>query len=56
MYTGTLIDDLMAAVERAEEHVRLAAKEDQTFVLAPALFEMGQAEMGQTEQRMLGAA
>ena len=51
MYTGTLIDDLMAAVERAEERVQLASQEDQMYVLVPALYEMGQ-----TEQNLLGAA
>ena len=43
MYTGTLIDDLMAAVERAEEHVQLAARvslspeKDPACVLMPSI-------------------
>jgi hypothetical protein len=54
MYTGTLIDDLMAAVDRAEEHVELGSqisRDEQAYVLAPALYEVGQ-----SEQNLLGAA
>jgi hypothetical protein len=51
MYTGTLIDDLMAAVERAEARLQLASREDQAYVPAPALYQMGQ-----TEHNLLGAA
>ena len=51
MYTGTLIDDLMAAVERAEKRAELVSRDDQTHALAPALYEMGQ-----TEQNLFGAA
>ena len=50
MYTGTLIDDLMAAVERAEERTQSSAQEDQKY-LVPALYEMAQ-----SEQNLLGAA
>jgi hypothetical protein len=60
MYTGTLIDDLMAAVERAEEHVQLAARvslsplspqKDPACVLMPALYNVTQ-----IDQNLLGAA
>ena len=51
MYTGTLIDDLMKAVERAELHTQSASQDDQKFLLVPALYEMGQ-----SEQNLLGAA
>jgi hypothetical protein len=51
MYTGTLIDDLMAAVERAEERTQLAAQDDRKYLLVPTLYEMGK-----TEQNLQGAA
>jgi hypothetical protein len=57
MYTGTLIDDLMAAVERAEEHIRLAPmvplfpEKDPACVLMPALYSVTQ-----IDQNLLGAA
>ncbi len=40
MYTGTLIDDLMAAVDRAEEHVELAKQERLDSLLATTIYEM----------------
>ncbi len=51
MYTGTLIDDLMAAVERAEEHVQLASQEKMDNLLVAAI-----CEMVKSDQNMLGAA
>jgi hypothetical protein len=51
MYTGTLIDDLMAAVDRAEEHVQLARQERMDDLLATAIYEMVK-----SEQNMQGAA
>jgi hypothetical protein len=53
MYTGTLIDELMAAVERAEAQTQGQAsgtKQQDSYVV-PALFELGPAE-----QALLGAA
>ena len=53
MYTGTLIDDLIAAVERAEEHTQAAAQknEELEYLLVPALYQVAQHETA-----MLGAA
>ena len=51
MYTGTLIDDLMAAVERAEEHAQRASQEKMDNLLAVAICEMVKGD-----QNLLGAA
>lgn len=51
MYTGTLIDDLMAAVERAERHAELEAHTPQPEPwIAVGRFEVG------TEPNLLGVA
>jgi hypothetical protein len=43
MYTGTLIDDLMAAVELAQQTAQGSAqKEELNFHFAPALYEVSQ--------------
>ena len=54
MYTGTLIDDLMATVERAEENVLLRAK-SQEQILA-AWHEMAASELRMVEPSYLGVA
>jgi hypothetical protein len=44
MYTGTLIDDLMAAVERVEEHAQGAADagdEKLAYCHVPLPYELG---------------
>ncbi len=53
MYTGTLIDELMAAVERAEEHAladQMPRDERVAFCYVPAAYEMS------AEPNFLGAA
>lgn len=51
MYTGTLIDDLMAAVERAERHAELEAHTPQPEPwIAVGRFEVG------AEPNLLGVA
>ncbi len=54
MFTGTLIDDLMAAVDRAEERVskeRNSRDERVALLYSPASYEMNQAD-----SNLLGAA
>jgi hypothetical protein len=51
MYTGTLIDDLMAAVDRAEEHAQMAKQDALDSMLVSAIYEMVQ-----SDQNLLGAA
>lgn len=51
MYTGTLIDDLMAAVERVETHAQHARQEQFDNLLDVAIYEMVKAD-----QSMAGAA
>ncbi len=51
MYTGTLIDDLMAVVDRAEENTRPATQEKFDNLLVAAI-----CEMVNSDQDMRGAA
>ena len=52
MYTGTLIDDLMAAVERAEAQAQTPAQEEGLqYRLIPTLYEATR-----QESALLGAA
>ncbi len=55
MYTGTLIDDLMATVERAEEHayVNPNSREERAYRNTPASSVL---EMVQREPNLIGAA
>lgn len=51
MYKGTLIDDLMATVERAEQHVQQedSMELDRWYAVAPG-------ELGQAEPNLIGVA
>ena len=52
MYTGTLIDDLMATVERAEQHAQQAADSaelDRWYAVAPD-------ELGPAQPNLVGVA
>ena len=51
MYKGTLIDDLMATVERAEQHVQQedSVELDSWYSVAPG-------ELGQAEPNLIGVA
>lgn len=52
MYTGTLIDELMAAVDRAESNEQMQAVREETgFSYISSSYEIGQ-----NEQNLLGAA
>jgi len=47
MYTGTLIEDLIATVERAEEHTDApenAQDEKLAYCYSPAIYALGQQE------------
>ncbi len=54
MYTGTLIDDLMATVERAEENVLLRANSREQ--IPTAWHEMAVGELRIVEPSLLGVA
>ncbi len=54
MYTGTLIDDLMATVERAEENVLRRA--DSRQQIPAAWHEMAAGELRIVETSLLGVA
>jgi hypothetical protein len=53
MYTGTLIDELMTAVERTEKHaVEVRSQEEKLAYF----YNLAQSEMGQYESKLAGVA
>jgi hypothetical protein len=57
MYTGTLIEDLIKTVERAEEHVQEEAEEAMVQeVRLSYWYAAAQREMSQLEQTLAGVA
>jgi hypothetical protein len=56
MYTGTLIDDLMATVERAGENVRLQASFQQKEKAFAFKSEVTAFQPRPSEQNLLGVA
>ncbi len=56
MYTGTLIDDLIATVERAEEHTNDPAPDHAQEEKLAYWYAVSQAELAQFSSQLAGVA
>jgi len=53
MYTGSLIDELMATVERTEKHAALVRSQEEKLAY---FYNVAQSELAQYEPKLAGVA